>query len=352
MICNTTTNRKCLTTILLFFDFNKISIKTLKERITNDLKRYIESKSLIKSFCSEIEKQLKSYEIPPPKRKKNTKKQLIPLYKYKSEFHMTKVSSETLQNGNRDLEYLFFENLVREIKSCRIVNKKSVMNLFNFSKLELGNKFRIHQYRYGFSNIEFGLSRAIRHRNLTVWSPNSQSVMLSIESKQDKGLCNLELLNKGFEQIAESFNIYDIAKLTKLFREKEANIELGIKVLTPIEIVKQYFELYPKTYEIYGIKFWFDYSDGLELDISLNCKLENLITIFKFIKEFIQFVKLYEKEILTIEPFSLENLENNSLRVYCRNLSLEPKRCYEKRDFYTNKKSFVLSANWIFSRLT
>jgi len=336
----------------VYFDSHKISLNTFIERLSKKLELNNWSKKSIKSFCSELKREIKielklyrpSKRIPPNSSKNNTH-----LYKGKSEFHITMHSKKTLQNGNRELGYLFFENMVRELKGCNIVDKNSVKNLVNLSRLNLGNNLRLHQYLYGFNNIEWSnLKKTVRDKQLSIWSPNTQSVMLSISSKQDKDLCNLELLNRGFEQIAERYNSFEAFIISQLLRIKECNVELGIDVLSSEEEIRELgYEFLPKTYEIYGITFWFDTSNGkIELDISFNCNLNTLIKAFQLIKEFEQYVKLYEKEIVIIEPFSLEKIR------LTRNLSLEAKRRYKKRDFYTNKKSFVLSANWIFSRLT
>lgn len=315
------------------------------------MKEYIENKSLIKSFCSEIEEQLKLYEIPPPKRKKKTEKKCNRLYKGKSEFHIAMHSKKALQNGHSGLGYLFFENMVKELKSCNIVDKNSLINLFNLSKVKIGNNIRLHQCRYTFSNFEwykYRLNNNVKHRNLTIWKPNPYCVMVSIESKQDKELCNLELLSKGFCQIAERYNVLETFTILQLLLKKKCSNEIGINVLSSEEEIRALgFDFLPKTYRIYGLKFWFDKSNGkIELDMSFNCKLVNVIKTFNLIKEYKQLAKLYKKGILPIEPFRFEKVR------LTRNLSLEPKRSYQKRDFYDLVKTFYIKSNWIFLRLT
>ena len=229
----TNPDRKALTTILLYC---KIPFKTLKKRIAKDLNKLRINKDLIESFCLEIREQIKfeCYNLcDSPKKKKlvGVSKKLAHIEK-KSIFHITNSDSETLQSESMDLGFLDFVYLYRAIKSCRIVDKKSLFNGYKLSKLNYGNSLRIHQLRYSFNNTEWDtLNRTIRENNVTIWSPNAQSVMLSIGSKQDKELCNMELLSKGFKQIAKRYSLLDTLKIVGLLRKKEVNIEIGNDIL-------------------------------------------------------------------------------------------------------------------------
>ncbi|MEE9378859.1 MAG: hypothetical protein V3V33_12580 [Candidatus Lokiarchaeia archaeon] len=309
-----------------------LDIRKVISRLLDDLNSVVKDNSLTKRFCQAIIKDLKKcYNLPFKKfniRFKKTKK---------SEFHITSSNSKTVHNKSMDLELLFLENIVRELKSCRIIDKNSVRNLFNLGKVNKGNNLRLHQFRYVFNTIEWSnLSRTIRDTQLSIWSPNEQSIMLSIGSKQNKELCNLELLNKGFEQIAERFNIFEYFKIAKLLIEKEVNIELGVDVLSSEEEIRELgFEFLPKTYKIYETTFWFDKSrrDGIiELDISFNCRLTNLVKAFKLIESYNRYVSLYEKGIIESESFDIAPSIEKGCSI--RNVSANFKENYnELQDF-------------------
>jgi hypothetical protein len=131
----------------------------------------------------------------------------------------------------------------------------------------------------------------------------------------------LELLKKGYEQILKRYSNLDAFRIVNLLNQKEVNVELGFRVLSSKEEVLEYFEFLPRTYDIYGIKFWFDKSDGIELDFSFNINLNSVIRMFKLIDLFNRYISLYEKGILEIEPFTLENsLSKNAIANFERTL--------------------------------
>lgn len=339
---DTRPNRKALTQILLYC---KIPLKTLEKRIANALNKLGINKGLIESFCSEIREQLKlvcyKYDLPKKKKKIKATKKLAHIDK-KSIFHITNYKTETLQNAGMDIGFLNFMYLYRDIKSCKIIDRKSLFNGYNLTKLSYGNNLRIHQCRYSFNNVEWNnLSRTIRDNNLTIWSPNAQSIMLSIGSKQDKELCNLELLSEGFKQIAKRYNFFDTLRIVSLLRKKEVNIEIGIDVLSSEEEIRNLgFEFLPKTYKIHGLRFWFDKSrkDGkIELDFSFNSYLTDIVKAFKLIELFKKNVKsfatLYEKGIIEIIPFDIA--PKPDLNTWIRNdLPLEYYNFNEIKDLY------------------
>ncbi len=319
----------------MYFDSYKINVYTFIERLFNKLEILGTPKKLIKSFCSAIKKEIKislqDY-LPQKKRLRLGTKNDTHLYKAKTKNHITMHTKKTQQKEGNDSVLLFLENMVKGLKNCKIIDKKSIKNLYNIGKIRKGNEIRLHQYRSVFSINEWrNLNGSTRHKNLTVWSPNAQTIMLSIGSKEDKELSNLQLLTKGFEQIAERFNALESLIIAGLLKKKGANVEFGIDVLNSEQEIREIgFEFLPKTYNIYQMKFWFDNSrkDGkIELDISLNYDLNNLINCFKLIEELKIYNNLYEKGIIPIEPFSLENINAE------KGFSYETKRCYKNRDF-------------------
>ena len=306
-------NKICKTTILLYC---KIPLKTLEKRIANALNKLGINKDLIESFCLEIREQLEKvsyqYDLPKKKRKIKATKKLAHIEK-KAKFHITNYKTESSSNASMDIGFMNFMYLYQDIKKCKIIDKKSLINGYKLTKLSYGNNLRIHQCRYSFNNVEWNnLHSPIRDKNLTIWSPNAQSIMLSIGSKQDKELCNLELLSEGFRQIAKRYTFSDTLRIVNLLRKKEVNIELGIDVLSPEEEIRNLgFGFLPKTYKIYGIKFWFDKSrnSGIELDFSFNSYLTDIVKALKLIELFKKNIKsfatLYEKGINEIIPFDI-----------------------------------------------
>lgn len=155
--------------------------------------------------------------------------------------------------------------------------------------------------------IKFGV---IRDKNLTIWSNKNNttqkatSIIISISSRTDKEICNLELLNKGFEQIAKRLPIELTLLLFMKMRMSKVSVELGVKILEGFENFKPY----PFTYKVYNMRYWVDSSyKGRELDFRFETNLNAVSKSIKLIEQFKTYVSLYEKGILTIEPFSLEN---------------------------------------------
>ena len=269
----------------------------------------------------QLEKVCYKYDLPKKKRKCSASKKLAHIEK-KSIFHITNSDSETSYNESIGLGLFDFMYLYREIKSCKIIDKKSLFNGYKLTKLSYGNSLRIHQLRYSFNNIEWDtLNRTIRDNNLTIWSPNAQSIMLSIGSKQDKELCNLELLSEGFKQIAKRYSVLDTLKIFELLSKKEVNIEIGNDVLSSEKEIRELgFEFLPKTYEIYGTKFWFDKSrhNGIELDYSFNCYLDDIVKAFKLIENLpylIRIAKEIEVRNKQLECYNKLKLEQKNNKV-------------------------------------
>lgn len=319
---DTNPNRKTLTQILLYC---KIPLEILENRIAKALNKLGINKDLIESFCLEIKEQLKNVcynlDLPTKKRKISATKKLAHIEK-KSIFHITNSELETLSSESMDIGLLDFMYLYREVKSCKIIDEKSLFNGYKLTKLIYGNNLRIHQCRYSFNNLEWDtLHRTVRENNLSIWSPNAQSVMLIIASKQDKELCNMELLSEGFKQIAKRYTFFDTLRIVGLLRKKEVNVEIGNDVLSSEEEIRELgFDFLPKTYEIYGIKFWFDKSrkDGIELDFSFNCGLNDIIKAYKFIENLpylIRIAKEIEVRKKLLDQYNKLKLEQKNNKV-------------------------------------
>ena len=307
---------------LVFFNSKKINVYTFKKRLFKKLVYYGLRKGLAKLFCSaiirEIKIDLKQY-LPTSKTKKKGSKFDTHLFKGKSKFRISSNGYNSLQNESSELEYLFFEDMVRELKSCKIIDKNSIKNLYKLRELRLDGNFRVHEYRWVFSSLDIDLLRviryiskngAIRNNNLTIWSnsnntkPKATSLIVSISSKQNKELYNSELLFKGFEQLKESLPIVEALILLMKLWISRVSVELGVKILEGFENFKPY----PYTYRIYKMKYWVDSScKGRELDFRYETNLDIILKTLKLIEEIKLYYKLLEKGILTIEPFSLEN---------------------------------------------
>lgn len=295
---------------LVFFNSKKINVYTLKKRLFDKLVYYGLTKSLTKKFCSsiipEIKYELKKYlhKIPNRASKKNH------LFKEESKFSIT-------SSGNR----LFnsFVGDIKKLKNCNILDLKSIENLFKLRELKLDSNYRIHEYRWVFSSLDVEILDVIKHiikfgvirdKNLTIWSNKNNttqkatSIIISISSRTDKEICNLELLNKGFEQIAKRLPIELTLLLFMKMRMSKVSVELGVKILEGFENFKPY----PFTYKVYKMRYWVDSSyKGRELDFRFETNLNAVSKSIKLIEQFKTYVSLYEKGILTIEPFSLEN---------------------------------------------
>lgn len=295
----------------------------------------------------EIREQLKlvSYEyLPSKKRKIKATKKLAHIEK-KTKFHIEKIKTETSYNESVDIGFLNFMYLYREIKSCKIVNEKSLINGYKLTKLNYGNSLRIHQCRCSFNNIEWDtLNRTIRENNITIWSPNPQSIMLSIGSKQNKELCNMELLSEGFKQIAKRYSFLDTLKIVGLLRKKKVSIEIGNDVLSSEKEIRNLgFEFLPKTYEIYGIKFWFDKSrnNEIELDFSFNCYLDDIVKAFKLIENLeneIRIVRALERHNKLLEQY-------NKLKIEIKNNKVNLIQAFERKP--SNDKGYNLKNDFL-----
>jgi len=334
--------------ILVYFDSHKITVYIFIERLSKQLESYGWSKSFIVPFCADIKRKIKiSLQEYVPKKKipLTSSKSDTHLYKSKSRFRIGSVSKKTLQKDNRELEYLFFENLVRDIKGCKIVNKNSVRNLVKLRKLfpYLDNKYRFHEFRWVFSGLDIALLKVInyiikfgtiRDKNITIWvnkntSKKATSLIVSISSRANKELCNRELLKEGFDQIAErllsQLSTEVVLQLYAKMYQNEVSVEFGNSSHKSKEFIEKLgFEFLPRTYKVYNDKYWLDCSHGgVELEFKTKTYLTNIYNVLSFVKEF----KLYTKGIVPIEPFSLENINVES------GISYETKGCYKNRDF-------------------
>ena len=309
----------------MYFDSHKITVHEFIEKLSKRLISYGFKKSFIKKYCSELKREIKRelrFYKPCGKRKNTKKKSDTHLFKSNQEFRIGVNKVNINSNESIELNYLFYENLVMELKGCKIVDKNSIFNLVKLIKLlpYLENKYRFNEFRWVFSILDIEIldiiryiinNGAIRDTNLTIWSngnttQKATSIIVSISSKANEELCNLELWNKGFEQIYERLPKDLALKLALKMYITKCSYEFGNSSNESKEFFQKlgYDFIEKRIYKIYGLKYWLDCSrGGVELEFKHKGYYTDICRMLKLIEEF----KLYVKGILTMNPFSLEN---------------------------------------------
>jgi len=306
------------------------------------------------------------------KRKKSTKKKLA----HHPVFDATKYSPE---NAGKSSEFMKFGYLYSKICGYKIRNFESIENAFKLMRIKLDDNFRFHRcFRFFKRNELSSLSEyvirngKIKDDNFSISPLNPYEIQISIHSGKNEELCNLEMFNRGIEQIREILrDIDDISIVDKLLlegflRREEFTVELGNKVIYPeLEEIKKDFVI-GKWYNIYKkLSYQFDTSWGkLELDFRFNIRLNDLVKVLNFTDNFKKAVNVYNKlneKYPKVLEYLIDKIENNkeepkvieiesfdispnlsSLYSISESLSLEYKYFNEIKEFNELVKSFLL----------
>lgn len=142
--------------------------------------------------------------------------------------------------------------IIREFDIC---NYKWIYDVFR----KLRDKYNLSRYCYS------------RYFNLSL--NNSRNIRIDICDKYKNGLSNIELFNKGILELRlflreNGFNEMEVELVNFLVNMNVKNVEYGLRITSPETLILNNFKTLPHTYKVIGGKYWIDYSDGFELDIT------------------------------------------------------------------------------------